>query len=197
MRLIGLTGNSGAGKSLVAKRLIELGIPVVDADHAAARVLSPKTAVYEQFIECFGKDYLQKSGEVDRKKLSELIFADEERRAALNALTHPAIIRDVFAVLKNLETDGATMAVVDAALLFESGLAKKMYLVLAVIAEPALELRRIMQRDNISEQAAAARISSQLSNKELVARADAVIINNGSMDELFAAVDDFVCKIKP
>lgn len=179
---IGLTGGIASGKSTVANMLKEWNISVVDADRIAREVVNVGEEAYVRIVETFGKDILQENGEIDRAKLGTLIFQDEEKRKQLNAIVHPAVRKKMLderdEILKK-----KPVVVLDIPLLFESNLTHFVDKIIVVYVDDATQLERLMKRNGFSQEDALARIRSQMPLSEKKAYADAVIDNNGTIDQ--------------
>lgn len=186
--VIGLTGGIASGKSSVARVLAELGIPVVDADALAREVVAAGSPGLAAIVARFGSDVLLESGELDRKKMGDLVFSDPEARRALNAITHPRIAAAGMAKLQALADHPAPYRVYEAALLVENKLAKAFAALVVVKVDPTTQLARLRGRDDSSEADAQARIDSQLPLAEKVAVADYVVDNSGTPEETRAQV---------
>jgi dephospho-CoA kinase len=179
--LVGLTGGIATGKSTVSTMFAHLGAKVVDADLLAREVVMPGQPAHAEIVKEFGTDVLQEDGSLDRKRLGAIVFADAARRKRLEALTHPAIHLRQQRILSVYEEEAFEGVVIwDAALLIESGSAKRMDRVVVVVADPATELARLMARDGYSEAEARGRIASQMPLDEKVKVADYVVDNSGS-----------------
>lgn len=185
--IIGLTGGIASGKSTVSKYLAEKGFKVYDADKIA-KDISEKKSVQEEIILTFGNKILDENGNVDRKKLKEIVFEDKEKLKQLNAIIHPKVI-DFYKKLKEKNTD--EIIIFDVPLLFESGIEKFCDKILVVISDYEIQLNRIVERDKIDRELASKIIKSQLSNKERIKKADVVIDNNSSLEDLFEKVERF------
>ena len=182
--LVGLTGGIATGKSTVSTTFAHLGAKVVDADLLAREVVMPGQPAHTQIVQEFGPDVLQEDGGLDRKRLGALVFADAQKRKRLEEITHPAIRVRQQRILSVYEEEAFEGIVIwDAALLIESGGAKGMDRVVVVIADPAAELRRLVERDGFSEEEARGRMASQMPLAEKVKVADYVIDNSGSRAE--------------
>jgi len=145
----------------------------------------------------FGDGIISSDGSLDRARLSKLVFCGEgadARRERLNAITHKFILEETSRRLEEYERKGFAAAIVDAPLLFESGFDKKCDVTLAVLASDEVRIARIINRDGITRETAMRRISSQLSNGELIARADYTVYNDADLEALELAVDDFIKK---
>lgn len=177
IRVIGLTGPTGAGKSTVADEWRSAGIPIIDADAAARRVTEKGSPCLEQLAAVFTSAILQPDGSLNRRELAQRAFRDAESTAALNRITHPAIIAEMRQQLENAADDGHALAVLDAPLLYEAGADTLCNAIVAVIAPAETRLQRIMQRDGIDESTARQRMAAQQSD-EFYCREGAIVINN-------------------
>ena len=189
--IIGLTGGIASGKSTVSKYLAEKGFKVYDADKIA-KDITEKKSVQEEIILTFGDKILDENGNVDRKKLKEIVFEDKEKLKQLNAIIHPKVI-DFYKELKEQNTD--EIIIFDVPLLFESGIDKFCDKILVVISNYEIQLNRIVERDKIDRELASKIIKSQLSNEERIKKADVVIENNSSLEDLFEKVERFCERI--
>jgi dephospho-CoA kinase len=183
---VGLTGGVGSGKSTVAKLLADRGAVVIDADAIAREVVEPGTEGLDAVVAEFGADILGPDGRLDRPKLAGIVFTDERRRAALNAIVHPLVSRRTAAVMAAAPPDA--IIVYDVPLLIESDLADGFDLVVVVEASVETRLARLAGR-GMSEADARERMAAQASDERRREVADAVIINDGSQDELRENVD--------
>src|SRR5262245_64307402 len=178
--LVGLTGSIATGKSTVSQMFAHLGARVLDADLLAREVVMPGQPAYLKIVEEFGQGVVQDDGSLDRKALGAIVFADATRRKRLEEITHPAIgLRQqrILSVLEEEEFEG--IVIWDVALLFETGGVARMDRVVVVYTDPDTELARLVARDGLSEDAARARISSQMPVAEKAKRAHYVIDNSG------------------
>ena len=184
MLKVGLTGSIAVGKSFVCDVFRELGCHVLDADKTAREVVEPGTDGLLQVVTEFGKDILTDDGELDRKKLGSIVFRDEEKRQLLNSIVHPLVIdaqdRWIEAFQKT-NPDG--IAVIDAALMIESGGYKRFDKLIVVWCEPAIQLKRLMLRDNLTEIDAKKRIDAQMPQDAKKQFADYLIDTSGGFDE--------------
>jgi dephospho-CoA kinase len=186
--ILGVTGGIASGKTLVTQIFRSLGAAVVSADELAREVVAPGSPLLERLVQRFGPQILQESGELDRAALGARIFADPEARAALNAITHPAIAALAVSRLAELATAGWALIVYEAPLLYEAGAEGRVDAVLVVTVPEAVQLQRLVERDGLSEAAARERIAAQLPQAEKAARADFVIANDGTPGALRARV---------
>lgn len=195
MRLYGLTGNIGAGKSAAARLLREAGVPVLDADQLSREAVLPGSEglreVERRFPGVVGPD-----GALDRKALAARVFADAGERAALNAIVHPRVASALAERAAALDAQGAPFAVYEAALLVENGLADAFDGLIVVTAPLPLQLARLRARDGMTEAEALARMAAQLPQAEKAALADFVLDNQGSLDDLAAQVARVVAALR-
>jgi len=187
MLLIGLTGGIGSGKSAVATRLAELGAIVIDADAIAREVVEPGTDGLVQVVAEFGPDVLTATGELDRAALGRLVFADPQRRQALERIIHPRV-RARSAEIVSTAPDDAVV-VNDIPLLVETGQAKNFPLVVVVLAAEDVRVARLVRDRGMTEDDARARIAAQATDEQRREVADIVIVNDGTLDDLRVAVD--------
>ncbi|HEV2884361.1 MAG TPA: dephospho-CoA kinase [Pyrinomonadaceae bacterium] len=183
MLRVGLTGSIGVGKSFVAAILEELGCHVLDADVTAREVVSPGTRGLSEVVNAFGTEVLQTDGTLDRAKLGSIVFADAEKRAALNAIVHPHIIAEQDQRLREWEAeDPDGIAVVDAALMIESGGYKRFDKLIVVYCSADAQLERLMARDGLSRAEALKRINAQMPQEEKKKFADYLIDTTAGFD---------------
>jgi dephospho-CoA kinase len=182
---IGLSGGIGSGKSTVAKILADLGAVVIDADAIAKEVLEPGQVGYENVIHIFGEEVLDSSGNIDRKKLAELVFQDASKLSQLEAIVHPAVVARVGQIRESLpETSNV---VYDTPLLVERQLQDQFDKVLIVLADIDIRKQRLVSR-GLEMGDIEARLTNQVSDEQRSAVANFVIVNNGSLQELRDAV---------
>ena len=185
--IIGLTGGIASGKSTVSKYLAEKGFNIYDADKIA-KDISEKKSVQEEIISTFGNKILNENGNVDRKKLKEIVFENKDKLKKLNDIIHPKVI-NFYKELKEKNTD--EVIIFDVPLLFESGIDKFCNKILVIISDYEVQLNRIVERDKINKELAEKIIKSQLSNEERIKKADVVIENNSNLEDLFEKVERF------
>ncbi|KAB2616229.1 hypothetical protein D8674_022817 [Pyrus ussuriensis x Pyrus communis] len=184
MRIVGLTGGIASGKSTVSNLFKERGIPVVDADLVARDVLKKGTGGWKNVVSAFGEDILQPDGEVDRPKLGQIVFSNPEKRQLLNRLLAPYISSGIFWEILKLWMKGCKVIVLDVPLLFEAKIDKWTKPIVVVWVDPETQLRRLMLRDRTSQEDAGNRINAQMSLDIKRARADIVVDNTGSLEDL-------------
>lgn len=186
---MGLTGGIGSGKSTVSRLFRDLACLIIDADTIAREVVEPGEPAWRGIVEAFGRGVLLPDGQLDRKAVAKLIFADPAKRQTLNALTHPEIVARERAILAELEAEGYDgIVILDAALLIEAGGADRMDRLVVVYVDEAIQLRRLMERDDLPEAEARRRIASQMPLAEKVRLAHHVIDNSGAPEETAAQV---------
>jgi len=183
---IGLTGGIASGKSTVAARFVELGVPVIDADTAARAVVAPGETGYAQVIKRFGRGVLGADGALDRRALRDLVFADPAARQDLEAILHPLIRAEME---RREHAALGRYVVLDIPLLVEGGRRDQVDRVLVVDVEETAQLQRLMRRDASTEAQARAILAAQASRSDRLRVADDVLLNAGSIAELRAAVD--------
>lgn len=183
--IIGLTGSIGTGKSTIANKFRDLDIPVVDADLIAREVVEPGKDAYQDIVATFGKEILQNDKTLDRKALGNIVFNNEAKRKQLNAIIHPAIRKEMVRQRDEWVRNGKECVVLDIPLLYESGLTHYVDKVIVVYVDPEIQLQRIMDRDQSTEEEAKSRINSQIPVSEKAKKADAVIDNNRSKEESY------------
>ena len=193
MKVIGLTGGTGSGKSVVSKSLLAAGAVIVDADRIAHEIILKGEPAYHEIIEYYGTGILDAEGNIIRKKLGEIVFNDKEKLAFLNQCTHKYITAEVKRQIAEAKEAGTAKAIiVDAPLLLEAKLETVCDLVWVVYAEPEVRAQRVMARDGITYELAKARISNQKSWEEYRAAADAVIDNSKDLVHLEKQLDEIL-----
>ncbi|MBN1957378.1 MAG: dephospho-CoA kinase [Desulfuromonadales bacterium] len=182
--ILGLTGNIASGKSSVAREFARLGAVIVDADQLAREVVGRGSETLATLVATFGAQILRGDGTMDRERLGELIFADDEARARLNAIVHPAIAALAVARLNALKNrKDIPLIVYEAPLLFEAHAEKRVDRVLVVKIAAEKQLQRLMARDGLSESAARQRMAAQMAQEEKVKQADYVIDNSEEFEK--------------
>ena len=193
MKVIGLTGGTGSGKSVVSRELKEVGAVIVDADQIAHDIILKGEPAYMEIIEYYGTGILDEEGNIIRKKLGEIVFNDKEKLAFLNQCTHKYIVAETKRQIAEAKEEGtATAIIVDAPLLLEAKLETVCDLVWVVYAEPEVRAQRVMKRDGITYELAKARIANQKSWEEYKAAATAVIDNSKDIVHLQEQLKDLL-----
>lgn len=175
--VIGLTGGIASGKSTVSQMIKEKGIRVVDADIIAKEAVSKGSPALHQIVQTFGEEVLQPNGELNRQQLGAIIFSDEEKRKKLNAIVHPEVRKEMLEQRDEGVSNQETFVVLDIPLLFESKLEGLVDRIIVVYTTPELQLSRLMNRNDLSEEEALNRIHSQQPLEEKCQKADRVIEN--------------------
>jgi len=191
MKVIGLTGGIGSGKSTVSGFLKELGAAVIDADEVGHEALKPGTEAWREAVVAFGREILDPEGSIDRKKLGEIVFADPKALARLNQIAHPRISAMVKAQIEEYRRRGEKVVVLEAPLLLEAGrpsLADEVDEVWVTVAPEATVLKRLKEKSEMPQEQALARIRSQMPPEEKAKKADVVIDTDCPLDELEAKV---------
>lgn len=181
--IIGLTGSIASGKSTVSNILEQLGFPIVDADKIARLVVQPGSAVLENVAHVFGAHVLHDDGSLNREKLGQIIFSNQDEREKLNLIIHPAIRQEMLRQKKTHIENGEPTVIMDIPLLFESELQSLVDKIIVVSVTPEMQKKRLIERNSLSEKEALARISSQFSMAIKEDQADAILFNNGTIEE--------------
>ena len=196
MKIIGLTGQSGAGKSTAADILREADIPVLDADEVYRSLTVPGSPLLSELRTAFGDEILSSDGGLDRKALAARVFADPEERGKLNEIAHRAVIEKMDDLLLKLGKAGIPLAAVDAPQLFEAGFDRRCDCIIAVTAPENELLARITARDGITREAAKARLSAQYDEAFFRTHCTYVIENNGTRAALQARIREILSSIR-
>ncbi|MDI6601132.1 MAG: dephospho-CoA kinase [Thermoanaerobacteraceae bacterium] len=179
MKVIGLTGGIASGKSTVSNILKGLGAYIIDADEISREIIKKGSEAWKEIVDYFGSDILLPNGEIDRKKLGNIVFADKEKLDKLNAITHPRIIKRITEIIEKEKKKGKEKAVVlDAAILVEMGLQSMVDEIWVVSVDKDMQIKRLIERDKLSYENAINRIRVQMPLSEKVKYADYVIDNS-------------------
>ena len=190
MLVVGLTGGIGSGKSTFAALLAERGAQIIDADLLGRDALKPGQAAWREVVDTFGDEILAPySMEIDRKQLAEIVFNDQQKLGALNAIVHPVILRGIADELERLRNTDEVV-ILDAALIVEMGLDKMVDVVMVVTAPVDARRKRLLEQRDMSIEDITARMRAQALEEDLVAAADIVVRNDGSLDHLVATADE-------
>ncbi len=181
MLIVGLTGGIGSGKSTVSRLFEARGVQVIDADLVARQVVQPGQAALDQIRQRFGPQVISASGELDRQRLRQIVFADKEKRAELETLLHPLILAEMLRQGRQATSPYVIFAI---PLLIETGQQEHVDRILVIDADEQIRRQRIKLRDNLSDAEIDAIMQAQLPRAERLASADDVIINNGTTDSL-------------
>jgi dephospho-CoA kinase len=188
MLVVGLTGGIGSGKSTVSALLAAKGAVVVDADAVVHELQRPGTAVFEAMVDRFGNGIVAADGSLDRSAVADIVFNDPDALADLNGIVHPAVGAEIVRRMDELSTTDAVV-VLDVPLMVESARGYPVAGLIVVDVDPEVAVRRLVEQRGMREDDARARIARQASREERRARADVVIENSGSLDDLAAQVD--------
>jgi dephospho-CoA kinase len=184
---VGLTGGIASGKSLVLQQLRVLGCHTIDADEIVRGLYRPESPVYDRLIEAFTREILDSRGRIDRKKLGKIVFSDREKRIILNGIVHPAVTAEEDRRLEALASQaGGGIAVVDAALMIETGRFVRYDKIIVVVADRDVRLGRLMKRDAMTREEGLLRMKAQMPDREKKKFGDYVIENNGTRQALEA-----------
>jgi dephospho-CoA kinase len=190
MHLIGITGGIATGKSTVTKRLREKGYTVLDGDEIARQVVSAGTPALRRIQQEFGPRVMTPAGDLDRPALAQIVFHDEEKRKLLNSIVHPEVYGQILRQSLKCLLLRKSLIFMDMPLLFESGaMLKYLSKIIVVSCRPEQQLQRLMARNDMTEEEASSRISSQMSLEEKCRRAHFVIDNSGDIAATHQQVD--------
>lgn len=196
MKVIGLTGGTGSGKSVVSRRLAQMGAVIVDADAISRQIVEVGKPAYEEIVAHFGQGILQEDGTIFRKKLGDIVFHDAAELTFLNQCTHTYIVAQMREEITQAKAEGTALCIVlDAPLLFEVGLDALCDQIWVVYASENVRAARVMMRDGISQESAMARIANQKIWNEYAERADLILDNSGDITQLEQQLQNAIQKI--
>lgn len=195
-RVIGLTGQSGAGKTTVSRVFSQNGFAVIDADIISREVTQKGQPCLTELSEAFGSDIINSDGTLNRKRLGSIVFSDREKLRQLNGIIYPYIIYRIISRIDELSEEGRELILLDAPTLFEANADDLCDLIISVTADESIRMSRIIARDNITPEVAKKRFESQYSEHFFVNHSDFVIINNKTPDVLAAKAEEVAGKIK-
>ncbi len=180
--VIGVTGNSGSGKSEISKILSnKINAKIIDADKVVKELYTPGQEYYNKILELFGNKVLEKNNKLNRNKIAEIIYNNESEREKLNNLTYKYVVDEI---KKRIKKEKNINIIIDAPLLFESKLDEICDITVAVLAEKSLKINRICTRDNIEQKIAISRLAIQKEDSYYQKKADYIVTNNGKKDEI-------------
>ena len=180
--VIGVTGNSGSGKSEISKILSnKINAKIIDADKVVKELYTPGQEYYNKILELFGNKVLEKNNKLNRNKIAEIIYNNESEREKLNNLTYKYVVDEI---KKRVKKEKNINIIIDAPLLFESKLDEICDITVAVLAEKSLKINRICTRDNIEQKIAISRLAIQKEDSYYQKKADYIVTNNGKNDEI-------------
>ncbi len=194
--VIGLTGQSGAGKTTVSKVFSENGFVIINADAIAREIMNKDTPCLKEVTECFGKGILKGDGELNRQKLADIVFNDDEKLKQLNAISYPYITFEILKKIKAFAQEGERFVLLDAPTLFESRADDFCDLIISVVATEKVRSARIAERDGLTAEQIKDRFSSQHTEKFFVNHSDFIIKNNKSLDSLVEKAQEVAEKVK-
>lgn len=195
MKVIGVTGTSGAGKTTICKILEEkYNAYIIDADEVAKKLSQKGNMYLEDIVKYFGTTIVDSNGDLKRKELANIIYEDNEKRDYLNQLTFTYVVEEIKEMINSFKNE--RLVAIDAPLLFESGLDKKCDLVIGVIADEKQKIERICKRDKITKEVAKKRLSIQISENELKKRASYIIENKDDLKILERDIKKIEVKFK-
>lgn len=194
--VIGITGGIASGKSTVSSILKELGAFIIDVDDIGRKVVEKGEKAYNEIVCYFGNDILLPKGDINRKKLGNIVFSSYEKLELLNSITHPEIVRRVMEEVNALAKDGAKIIVIDAAILFEMGLDIYCDSIWLVHIGKETQIKRLMGRDKFTYEEAMHRISSQCSYEERMKYIDVIIDNSQAPEVIKSRISDIWSEIK-
>ena len=190
--VLGLTGGIASGKSTVSRHFKKSGFPVIDADLIAREVMQPDEPAYLKVVDYFGKEIVNADRSIDRKRLGDIVFNDDEKLRHLNDLVHEIIFSEIMNKKKTLSKQEHSLIVLDIPLLYETGYDKYVDEVMVIYTDFTTQLTRLKQRDQLTEEEARNRIASQEPLETKRIKADVIIDNNGSVRQTIRQVDDWL-----
>lgn len=194
MKIIGITGNSGSGKSFISEVVLNKykSVAIIDADKIAREMSNINTLYYKEIVKKFGKDILKENLEINRKLLANIIFNNNKKREELNSITFKYVVDEIKNKIKS--NNDKAIIIIDVPLLFESGLDKICDITLGVISNEDIKIDRICKRDNLSAREARDRLKVQLNDEVLREKCDYIIENNGNIEELNLQLEEIIDK---
>ena len=197
MKVIGITGGIGSGKSTVTRIIYHLGARIIDADLISRNITKKGSVALQELVEGFGEEILTQKGALNRKKLASIVFSDSDKRSLLNSITHKHISAEISGKLERLRNKGnIEFVVLDVALPIKEGFLEFCDEVWAVAAAKSTRIERIIKRSGLTAEEAEARIKSQPSDDAYIKIADVVIENNGTVEELERTVAKLFMQLK-
>lgn len=184
MKWIGITGGMGSGKSALAQFLREMNQPVIEADVFAHEALSEKSPVYKKIVKVFGQDILDKNQKINHKKLGKKVFSQSHLLSKLESIIHPFVQKKVEKERKKIKNSGFSLCFYELPLLFEKNLQDDFDEIILLASKRDTQKKRLLQKSHISEEEIEMRLKNQMSTEEKRKKADFIIENEGSLEEL-------------
>ena len=192
MRVIGLTGGIGTGKSTASEYLRKQGFSIIDADRISREIVEPGTLLLKELEKNFGSGIIKDDGTLDRKALAAIVFSDKEKKSRLDGLMHGHILDEIERKISESQSGEGRGIIVDAPLLFETGLEKKCNQVWLITADEKLRILRVCERDGMDPEEVRARIQNQMADEEKKERAHRIVDNSGSKEALLAQLAELI-----
>ena len=190
MKIIGICGTSGSGKSTICNYFQSKGHKVCDCDRLYSEIITPPSKCLDEIENCFGSSVICSDGKLNRKALAEIIFSSAEKREALNAITFSHIKKELFVMIENAKDE--EFFFIDAPLLFESGIDKMCYKTLCVVAPREKKIERLCERDGLGKDFVSKRLNAQIKDEELIKLCDLVIVNDSDIKTLYNKADEIL-----
>ena len=194
--IVGLTGQTGAGKSTVSRVFVEQGFSLIDADRIAREVVEPGSPCLDELFEYFGSTIRGENNSLNRRALASIVFTDAHKLEVLNSIIHPYITEEIFRRINQFAQEGHILILLDAPTLFESKASDFCDLIISVLADPEIRRDRIIARDHLTEEAALQRMQAQLPEEFFVKHSDYIIRNNADLTKLTALAEEVADKVK-
>lgn len=195
LKIIGLTGPSGAGKTLFSFFLCAKGCPCINADELYHSMLIPPSILLDSIRREFGDEFFNENGELDRKALGKFVFSSKEKLELLNATVLPLVIEKMQKIANDYEKNGAKLLIIDAPTLFEAGYDKSCDITVSILAPENIRVERISERDEISIDDAVLRTNAQKDDSFYYERSDRIIINDSTEDALKEKASALICEL--
>jgi len=195
MHIIGLTGGIASGKSTVSKLLKEFGAYIIDADQIAREIVQPGQPALQEIEQAFGPGIILPDGSLDRKKVGGIVFKDEQALKRLNTITHNRIKLEIDKAIEKATREGYNVVVLDVPLLIEVGWQHMTDSVWVVYVDKETQIKRLLDRDNLSQEDALGRIAAQMALDEKILSADVIIDNRGSLEKTRIQIIEALSKL--
>ncbi len=194
--VVGLTGQTGAGKSTVSEIFVRHGFMLIDADKISHEVVEPGMPCLAEIFDYFGEAVRNSDGSLNRKALAKIVFTDKKKLESLNSICYPFITEEIFRKINQFAEQECHFILLDAPTLFESRASDFCDMIISVVANPEIRCARIMARDTMTEQAARERMNAQLDETFFIQHSDYVIHNNGNLEQLSELSGEVADKVK-